>query len=297
MAGTAMGRSEPARKSPVRDHLLTLNGMQFHYRDWGNLHASPLALLHGFTGNARHWDTFARVMADRYHVLALDQRGHGETDWAPDQDYLVARAIDDFADFVAALGLPRFAVVAFSFGCDVAYSYAAAHPDQVERLVLVEPGEPPDTPEVRAHVAALRSLPTVFNDTDEAVRSFAAAGLAPYAPADELRHWVLTGLKPLADGRWTWRLDPVLQRPDPQGRERLTHGVEVMWRLLAAVSCPTLLVRGAETAHTPIDDVERMAAVMPDARVVSIPQAGHWTPLDNPDGFLAVVGRFLNAEE
>ena len=67
-----------------------------------------------------------------------------------------------------------------------------------------------------------------------------------------------------------------------------------MWRLLPQVACPTLLVRGAASAHTPVDDVTRMAAVMPDARVVSIPQAGHWTPLDNPGGFLAVVGRFLN---
>jgi pimeloyl-ACP methyl ester carboxylesterase len=232
-------------------------------------------------------------MAERYRVLALDQRGHGETDWAPDQDYLVARVNDDFAAFVAALGLSRFAVVGFSFGSDVAYSYAAAHPDQVERLVLVEPGEPPDTPAVRAHVAAFRNLPTVFDAPDEAVQRFAAAGLAPHAPADELRHWVLTGLKPLADGRWTWRLDPVLQRPDPWGRERLTHAADEMWRLLAAVACPTLLIRGAATAHTPIDELERIAAVMPDARIVSIPRAGHWTPLDNPSGFLAVVGQFL----
>jgi pimeloyl-ACP methyl ester carboxylesterase len=297
MAGTEMGRSEPASTPPVRDTLVTLNGMRFHYRDWGSPQAPPLVVLHGYTGNARHWDTFAQAMADRYRVLALDQRGHGETDWAPDQDYLAARVIDDFAAFVAALGLQRFAAVGFSFGCEVAYAYAAAHPDRVERLVLVEPGDPPDTPAVHAHVAALRSLPTVLDAPDEAVRSFAAAGLAPYAPADELRHWVLTGLKPLSDGRWTWRLDPVLQRPDPQGRERLTHGAEVMWHLLPAVACPTLLVRGAETAHTPIDDVERMAAVMPDARVVSIPRAGHWTPLDNPGGFLAVVGQFLNGEE
>jgi pimeloyl-ACP methyl ester carboxylesterase len=278
----------------VRDETVVLDGLRFHYRDWGDPADPALVLLHGFTGNARHWDGFAQAMAERYRVLALDQRGHGETDWAPDQDYLVARVTDDFAAFVAALGLARFAVAGFSFGGDVAVSFAAAHPDQVERLVLVEPGEPPDTPAVQAQVAAFRNLPTVFDAPDEAVQSFAAAGLAPYAPADELRHWVRTGLKPLADGRWTWCLDPVLQRPDPQGRERLTHGADALWRLLEAVACPTLLVRGAATAHTPSDEVERMAAVMSDARVVSIPQAGHWTPLDNPSGFLAVVGRFLD---
>ena len=91
----------------VRDETVMLDGLRFHYRDWGDPAAPPLVLLHGFTGNARQWDSFARAMADRYRVLALDQRGHGETDWAPDQDYSAARVHEDFVAFVAALGLER----------------------------------------------------------------------------------------------------------------------------------------------------------------------------------------------
>ena len=201
----------------ARDETVTLDGLRFHYRDWGDPAAPPLVLLHGFTGNARQWDTFARAMADRYRVLALDQRGHGETDWPPDQGYSAARVHEDFIAFVATLGLERLAVVGFSFGCEVAYGYAVMHPAQVSRLVLVEPGDPPDTPAVRAATAAFRALPTVFDSPDAAVTSFTSAGLAPSAPADAMRHWVLSGLTSQSDGRWTLARRPGAPAPRPAG--------------------------------------------------------------------------------
>src|SRR5438067_11391258 len=109
-----MSRSTSMR--PVRDETLMLNGLRFHYRGWGSPEAPPLVLLHGFTGNARHWDTLARAMADRCRVLALDQRGHGETDWAPDGDYMADRVHEDFAAFVEAVELERFGNVGLWFG-------------------------------------------------------------------------------------------------------------------------------------------------------------------------------------
>src|SRR4030095_13135811 len=94
--------------------ILRVKGLRFHYRDRGTPEASPLVLLHGFTGNARHWDTLAHALSDRYGVLALDQRGHGESDWAPDSDCVAARVNEDFEAFVVALGLRRIAIVGFS---------------------------------------------------------------------------------------------------------------------------------------------------------------------------------------
>jgi pimeloyl-ACP methyl ester carboxylesterase len=277
----------------VQDHVLTLGGLSFHYRDWGNPAAPPLVLLHGYTGNARQWDKLASVFADHHRVLALDQRGHGETDWAPDRDYAPERVVEDFAAFVAALGLTQFPVVAFSFGCDVAVSYAATYPSQFTRMVLVEVGQPPDTATVREQFEVLRGLPADFASPEEAVLQFAATGLVPFAPEEELHHWVVSGLDRQPDGRWRWRLDPVLQRADPEGRERLTQPPEVLLRLMGHVRCPTLLVRGAASELTPIVDLEQMAAILPDARIASLPEAGHWTPLDNPNGFIALVRDFL----
>ena len=98
----------------IRDETLTLNGLRFHYRDWGNPQASPLVLLHGYTSHARSWDTIARRLADRFRVLALDQRGHGESEHAADYDE--QRLLEDLAAFVDALGLATFAPVGFSIG-------------------------------------------------------------------------------------------------------------------------------------------------------------------------------------
>ena len=99
-------------------------------------------------------------------------------------------------------------------------------------------------------------------------------------------------------GRWTWRNDPVLRQPPPPGTTRLIQPADAMWRLLPQVRCPTLIVRGvaSEAVGLSLDLAEQMAAAMPNARVVSIPDAGHWVPLDNPSGFARAVRDFLADE-
>ena len=120
----------------VEDKTVTLNGLRFHYLDWGNPQAPPLVCLHGFTSHAHSWDTFAEAMRERYHVLALDQRGHGLTEWAT--DYHALRRVEDLEAFRAALHLDQFALVGLSMGGRVAFQYTARHPARVERLVIVD---------------------------------------------------------------------------------------------------------------------------------------------------------------
>jgi hypothetical protein len=82
------------------------------------------------------------------------------------------------------------------------------------------------------HMQALISLQEIFREPDEAVEVFKAARLAPYAPEDELRHWVLSGLKQRPDGLWNWRLEPAFRVSTPD-RSRLVHSTAVMWSLLS----------------------------------------------------------------
>ena len=77
-----------------RDREIRLDGLRFHFLEWGEANGPPLVLLHGFTSHARTWDHFAEAMADRFRVLALDQRGHGDSDRARDGDYRVAAMPD-----------------------------------------------------------------------------------------------------------------------------------------------------------------------------------------------------------
>jgi esterase len=275
----------------VRDKTVTLNGLHFHYRDWGEPTAPAVVLLHAYTQHARSWDTVARGLADHFRVLAVDQRGHGETDWAP--DYHEQRLVEDLEAFIDALGLEAVSLVGFSVGGSTACSYAARHPDRVARLVVLECVTDPDVdsePALDAHLGLLRSLPETFAAPEDAAVAFRP--LAPHAAEDELRHWMHGGLKQESDGHWTWRLDPALRVPGPPGR--LNAPPTVFAERLAQVTCPVLLVVGAESFA--LAPSQRLAAAIPHVRFVTLPETGHWVPLDNPRGFQEVVGRFLNGE-
>jgi pimeloyl-ACP methyl ester carboxylesterase len=276
--------------SAVRDATLPRNGVRFHYRDWGDPAAPPLLLLHGYTSHARSWDPIARVLADRFRVLALDQRGHGETEHAADYDE--QRLVEDLAAFVDALDLAPFAAVGFSIGGFAAASYAVRHPERVTRLVLSECFAKETSAAAAAHISALRSLPATYGGPAAHAAAQAAQAfrpLAPHAPEDELRRWMLGGLAEGPDGRFGWRYDPVLRVPGAPGR--LNPTADVFAERLAHVTCPMLFVVGAESFAK--DGADAMAPRTPRARLVVLPETGHWVPLDNPDGFLAVVRPFL----
>ncbi len=269
----------------VQDKTVALNGLRFHYRDWGHEGARPLVLLHGFTSHARSWDTFARAMSGRYRVLALDQRGHGETQWAT--DYAPERMVEDVDAFARVLGLERFALLGLSMGGRNAYGYTGLHPQTVERLVIVDIGPevvPAGSERIRAGVQAT----DVFDDPEEAFRAARAAN--PRASDAELRHRVTNNLMQRDDGRWTFRYDAALRAPD---RPLRRPDPETTWALLRRITCPTLLVRGAESDILSRETAERMVREIPDCSLVEVPDSGHSVPLDNPAGFLAAVREFL----
>src|SRR6266542_4347325 len=108
------------------DHGVKLNGINFHYLDWGNAERPHVVLLHGGSLTAHTWD-----MADKYHLVALDQRGHGDTDWTPeeqrDQDNNDLM-LEDTRQFIEHLGHDHLTLVGMSMGGMNTIHYAARHP-------------------------------------------------------------------------------------------------------------------------------------------------------------------------
>ena len=102
--------AEPAEK------YLDVNGIRFHYLDWGNDKLQPILLLHGFMAHAHVWDDFAQNFRTRYHVIALDQRGHGETQWCEDGAYSIYDHFTDIACFGEALNLNDLILIGHSMG-------------------------------------------------------------------------------------------------------------------------------------------------------------------------------------
>ena len=273
--------------APVADEMIEMRGLRFHYRDWPSTRAKApdLVLLHGYTGHARSWDAFAEAMTDRYRVLALDQRGHGETDWAPADRYGVEDMADDLEAFVQALGLRRFSLVGLSMGGMVAMEYAGRRPSELAALVIVDIGPEIVASGVQRIQAGVRTS-DVFASRDEA---FAAArAVNPLPPEAHHRHRVDYSVMRTEDGQWTWRYDRALR----SGALR-TRDTEKAWRSCGDIAVPTQLIRGSLSDILSPETAARMIEVIPDARFAVVENSGHAIPLDAPGGFVAAGREFL----
>jgi pimeloyl-ACP methyl ester carboxylesterase len=264
---------------------VTLNGLRFHYLDWGNEDAPPLLLLHGFTGHARHWEYVAGELRSRFHVLALDQRGHGDSEWAP--VYGSGPMVDDLAALVDLLGLDAFSIVGMSMGGINGLLYTSTHGDRVSRLVLGDIG-----PEVAsAGVERIRrqvASRDTFESIDDAFEFQRANN--PRATPWALRQRVEHNLVELPDGTLTWKYDRALR---DGSASRVDTARDDQWTRWREITVPTLVVRGAESDILSIEIAQRMLDEQPNAELVTIEDAGHTLTLDQPEAFVAVVGAWL----
>ena len=266
-----------------------VNGLRLCYLDWGTPGKPPILFLHGGALTAHTWDLCCLALRADYHCLALDQRGHGDSDWAPDADYSIAVQREDIKGFAAALGLDRFILVGMSMGAINGLAYAIAYPETLSALVLIDAG-----PSLR-RPGSRRIRDFVHGGAEpETLEAIVARALAfnPRRDPIILRRSLMHNLRRQEDGTWVWKYDRQRFRAmadDRHGaeRHRLADG-------LAEVICPTLVVRGSESDVFHDEDAERLAAGLPDGRWVKIPQAGHTVQGDNPRDLVAALRLFLD---
>ncbi|MFQ5521810.1 MAG: alpha/beta fold hydrolase [Candidatus Methylomirabilia bacterium] len=269
------------------DRWITVNGLKFHYIEWGAPPAPTLVLLHGFTGHARTWDHFAESAADRFRVLTLDQRGHGDSDWAPDADYGATSMAGDLEAFVDALCPGRFSLLGLSMGGRVSIVYAGAHPERVERLILVDIG-PDIAPEgMRRILTTVSTVPEELESEEQAYQLLRAAD--PRYSEPLLRHRVKHSLTRLPNGKLAWKYDKALRDRAGRGGRDLPN----LWPDLARIACPTLIIRGAESDVLSPHTAKRMLETIKEARLVEVPEAGHAVVGDQPETFAQVARDFL----
>jgi pimeloyl-ACP methyl ester carboxylesterase len=274
-----------------------VNGLRLHYVDWGGEGKPPLVLLHGFSAQARYWDGFAVHMRDAYHVYALDQRGHGESEWAV--DYGPETMPADLAAFVDQLGLERFTLVGHSMGGGVAFRYAAAHPERVERLVIEDSALPsPERPPVlNPDNSVQRALARDTFEDEEAV----VAHLMRQSPGvgeERLRAVIPQWYRRREDGRYTFKFDPALRgrlRTAADPEQHRQSATELRARL-QALTVPVLVVRGEQSDILSPEAAADTVAALPRATLVTIPAAGHNVHTENPRAFRAAVREWLGLQ-
>ena len=274
------------------------DGLTLHALEWSAL-GVPMILIHGFGNEAHIWDDFAPQVAAHYRVIALDLRGHGDSDWDPESRYDYTNHLADLEAVVAALGMERMVLVAHSLGGRVSMLFAGRHPEQLAGLVIVDSAPELDvrgTTRIRLEVAENR------DPAFESVAQYETllAHNYPAATPEAIKRMARNGLRKREDGRYELKMDPAYRGasgprlgPDElQSREE--EHVKRMWEALAELPCPTLVVRGAASDIMSPEVADRMVdEVLPNGTLAVVPQAGHSVMTDNPRGFAEAVCAFV----
>ncbi len=270
------------------DKTVSVNGLKLNYLDWGNESAPDMVLVHGLRGHRHSWDDFSSLVCKDFHVMALDQRGRGDSDWAPDGDYSTDAYVADLAGFSEALGLSKFTLVGHSMGGRNSMTFGGKFPEKLDKLVVVDVG-PESDPRGGARIAReIINVPEEF-DSFEAVVEYMNKQNR-FASDRVMRRRLTYATKELPNGKIGWRYDLAIREARRQG---ISSPQEDLWPALSRITCPTLVVRGAETDLLTLEVAQRMIETFANGQLVEIPSAGHMVFEDNPDDFNAAVTRFL----
>ena len=276
-----------------RSDVTMVNGVRLHYLDWGEAGRPPLVLLHGFSAHARYWDGFAAKMRQDYHVYALDQRGHGDSDWT--ETYPPEAMPADLAAFVGGLGLERFTLLGHSMGGGGAFRYAVEHPERLERLIIVDSALPsPERPPLpnRDNSVTWALAQDVFEHEDAAVAHFQR--LNPHAPVDRIRVAVGHAFRRQPDGRYTYKFDPKLRdrfRGSAEQVEQFRQQARELRARVHHITCPTLVVRGEHSDILTPEAAAETVAALPNATLVTVPKTAYNVPTDDTRSLRNAVRR------
>ena len=274
------------------------HGAELHLLEWST-EGVPMLLLHGFGNEAHIWDDFAPIVAPHYRTLALDHRGHGQSEWDREGRYDIDSLADDVEAVTAALGIGRMVLVAHSLGGRVATIFAGRHPERVAGFVIVDIGPEVDARgSLRIRQDVETNLSPVFDSVEEYARALSLS--YPAATPEALRRMALHGVRRRSDGRFELAMDPAL-RGITAGRNASAEAEQQerslqrrMWDALAALPCPVLVVRGAASDILSPEIADRMVdEVLQNGRLAVVAQAGHSVMTDNPRGFNDAVAGFV----
>ncbi len=281
------------RKTVPKDKHIVVNGFRLHYLDWGSRGKRPMLLLHGGGQTAHSWDFFSLCLRDEYHVYALDQRGHGDSEWSPGSDYSEAAHQRDIEGFVNALKLDNFVMIGLSMGGNNSYTYAAKYWNKIAGLVIVDVG-PEIILEGRRNIHNFTSAPAELDSVEEFVER--AVVYNPRRPREMLRRSLLNNLRQMGNGKWTWKTDRrrLLEAGANADIRDSQEIIDRRWGYIRSIRCPTLIVRGAETDVFSQEVADRMAQLISGTKVVNVSKAGHTVMGDNPPEFEARVREFLS---
>src|SRR5690606_27997435 len=251
--------------------------MELYFRELGE--GQPLVFLHGIFGSSDNWLTSARNLSDAYRTFAVDLRNHGHSPHDAAFDY--PAMVDDLLTFIREKELRDAVLVGHSMGGKVAMNFALAHPDQLQKLVVVDIA--PKGYNMSTYVE-LQGLQAIDIDAVKS-RGEADEALAAFVPEAAVRQFLLKNLKRKPDGGFEWKLnlDAIAANIEHIGVGPVFEG---------SFEKPTLLVRGSRSRYVKDDDVGLIKKIFPKAEIATL-DAGHWVPAEKPDEFVETLREWL----
>ncbi|WP_433002505.1 alpha/beta fold hydrolase [Kribbella sp. CA-294648] len=258
------------------ERIVKSDGVRISCRDWAGP-GRPVVLLHGLAGHAGEWDAIAGHLSTRHRVVAVDQRGHGASERLPN-DLSRAAYVADIVAALDQLDLRMPVLIGQSLGGHAAMLTAAAHPDLIHALVLIEAGPGGPNPSVQEKIGGwLDSWPNPFPSRQAAV-DFLGGGVVGEGWAAGLEE---------RDGGWWPRFDR-----DVMVASLADNARRSFWDEWTKIACPTLVVLGQAGIIAP-QEIDDMLRLRPDTTAVSIPGAAHDVHLERTDALQRILQEFL----
>jgi esterase len=272
------------------------DGLELKALDWGVADGLTIIFLHGGGLNAHTWDVVCDLLRDSYRCVAIDLRGHGDSDWSPDGDYTLTAHAADLSHALSALAVASPVLVGMSLGGLVAITHAAGGSPAPAGLVVIDTGPDGSRLAGRRRLHAFMGGPDEFASVDEIVDR--ALAFNPRRDRARLRRTLLNNVRKTPAGSWIWKYDPRIRRPDPTvpDEEVARHWEErrqQLWSAISRLTCPTLVVRGGDSDMFFEEDAERALAALIDGRRVTIPGASHTVQSDRPVELAAAIRAFV----
>lgn len=264
-----------------------INGNALVLYEWGQKSNPVLICLHSHTNSAASWREFAEFASSKYHVFALDQRGHGNSEWAKD-GYARDRFVEDLAEFVKINNFEHITLVGCSMGGWHSILYTANNPGIVERIVMVDIAPEP-SPE-RLQAPAADPAPMVFQTLEDGYQWLRSGNAL--ASDIRLHEEAKSRLKQTDSGVWTWKADlngfdnPLPDMTSPALINRY-------WSAIETIQCPIFEIRGKESGLVSDDTIEKMKKLGKDVSSVDVSSAGHVVMVDQPEAFIEAIRAFV----
>lgn len=273
------------------DRYLEANGLRLHYVDWGgDPRKQTILLMHGGAANTHWWDTVAPQLTSHGRVLALDFRGHGQSQWAVPAHYGPPAYVEDVRGLVAQVSTTPVVLVGHSMGGMVAQWVTTNFPEIVKALVIIDAphGAPPLWRRLmwRWRRRARGGKRPELDSAEAIVRRFRLVPPETYLSREALARLAMLCAEPLPNGKWAFRFDP-----ETRAWRRITSSMPRP--KLRRIVIPTLILRGAESTLISRRAMRAMNRRIRGSVACEIPRAYHHVPLDNPDATAAAVAGLL----